>query len=367
MEDYKKLLTDLYTVNDPERIKQIDYFLERYKGKERQFYVSQQAKYKKQKPVSDSKKIIEEALARIKAQSDDKSKAKIDSKPKITKKVVTESKEVNVPIKTADEKKTVVSPVVTEKEIVKESAEENKKKEDISDEKKPIINEKKKDPSPQEKPAKKDIWFDEKSKQTSSAQIEKPPFETDKNFKKKYFLYIFGSVLLVIILAVVVFFVFFYAPTTKKVNTTTEKPKTTITKKTTVTKPEETTSSTEESSIKSKKAIQQTLKPKVKTTTKKQAPSYLGGVYIKKGSITLPAYFVACSAVRKESLAVKKVRELKAKGFAASYYWIPDFVDHGSPYFKVVIGPFATRMDAMKKLTPVQERAEFDAYVLELK
>jgi len=34
MEDYKKLLTDLYTIYDPERIKQIDYFLNKYKGKE---------------------------------------------------------------------------------------------------------------------------------------------------------------------------------------------------------------------------------------------------------------------------------------------------------------------------------------------
>ena len=61
------------------------------------------------------------------------------------------------------------------------------------------------------------------------------------------------------------------------------------------------------------------------------------------------------------------MNELKSKGFEASYYWIPDFVAHGNPYFKVVIGPFSARMDAMKKLTPVQERAEFDAYVLELK
>ena len=77
MEDYKKLLTDLYTINDPERVKQIDYFLERYKGKEKQFYISQKAKYKSKKPISDSKKIIEEALARIKSQSDDKAKKDI--------------------------------------------------------------------------------------------------------------------------------------------------------------------------------------------------------------------------------------------------------------------------------------------------
>lgn len=72
MEDYKKLLTELYKVHEPERIKQIDYFLERYKGKEKQFYISQKAKYKSRKPVSDSRKIIEEALARIRSQSTEK-------------------------------------------------------------------------------------------------------------------------------------------------------------------------------------------------------------------------------------------------------------------------------------------------------
>ncbi len=365
MEDYKKLLTDLYTINDPERVKQIDYFLERYKGKEKQFYISQKAKYKSKKPISDSKKIIEEALARIKSQSDDKAKKDISEKPKESKDPVAKQPvKVVAPPKVAEKRPTEKA---IEKEVAKNPIKEPTQKEPI---KEILIKETQKEtkteiPKPKEQ-KKEDIWFEEKPKKAvPPTQVNKPnpqPFKKDKHFNKKYFLYIFGSVLLVIIFAVILYFFFFYSPKTKK-ETNIEKPN--ITTKTVKAKPKKTiraTANPAENKVKTN-----TTKPKTQKTQPKQSRSISSGTYIKKGSITLPAYFVACSAVKNESLAIKKVNELKAKGFDASYYWIPDFIKLGNPYFKVVIGPFSTRIDAMKKLTPVQERAEFDAYVLELK
>jgi cell division septation protein DedD len=361
MEDYKKLLTDLYTINDPERIKQIDYFLERYKGKEKQFYISQKAKYKSKKPVSDSKKIIEEALARIKSQSEDKAKKDTREKPIENKTPVAKQ-----PVKKVEPPKKVEEKAV-EKEVVKNPIQKLAKKEPLK-EKEILIKETQKEiktetPKPKES-KKEDVWFEEKTKkptQTQTPQVNKPnphPLKKDKHFNKKYFLYIFGSVLLVIILAVILYFFFFYS---SKKETNTEKPKTNITTKTIKTEPKKA------KTVSPTKTKANTTKPKVQKTQPKQNRSISSGTYIKKGSIRLPAYFVACSAVKNENLAIKKANELKAKGFDASYYWIPDFVTQGNPYFKVVIGPFSKRMDAMRKLTPVQERAEFDAYVLELK
>jgi chemotaxis protein histidine kinase CheA len=381
MEDYKKLLTDLYTAHDPERLKQIDYFLERYKGKEKQFYISQKAKYKNKKPVSDSKKIIEEALARIKSQSDSKAKQagkhqKTDSSPNVEgdsrkpKEVIQEKQEE---IKAVEEEKQEVKAILESAETLsKTKVEEEKKaskispvsqaiqevsipeKEDPEIDKavKPIENEK----VNQKETAKPEVWFSEEEKTKNFQKQNNPPHKTQKTSNKKYFFYIFGIVILFIILALLLFFLFFSKPhTTKKAS---PKPKTTLTKKTPKAKPVSTKTKIQKKTN-TKKISPQKVQPK--TTTKANA------VRIRKGSIDLPAYFVACYAVKSETLALKKIAELKAKGFNACYYWIQDFDTYGNPYFKVAIGPFSNRLDAMKKLTPVQEKAEFDAYVLELK
>jgi len=373
MEDYKKLLTDLYTTHDPERLKQIDYFLKKYKGKEKQFFISQKAKYKSKKPVSDSKKIIEEALARIKSQSAEKAKTEKEKKETSPQKTDPKPSEKKVnPEKVIE--KTLATPAA-DKKITAEITEEQKKKTESIKEKEVKITEakkeiKKEDAPPQKTQRKDDVWFDKKPKKAiPEPQAYKPittPSKPDKHFNKKYFLYIFGSVLLVIILIVIVFFIFFYSPSIKKEGKTAEQATTIITKKQVKTEPKKATP-TISKAAEENKTKEQKDKPPVKTSSKKQTLTHLSGVHIKKGDFSLPAYFVACSAVKNESYALKKVSELEAKGFDASYYWIPDFVSNGSPYFKVVIGPFTTRMDAMKKLTPVQERAEFDAYVLELK
>lgn len=373
MEDYKKLLTDLYTIHDPDRIKQIDYFLEKYKGKEKQFYISQKAKYKNKKPVSESQKIIEEAMARIKSKSATKPNVEEDI---IRKPEVTTGNETSPPQQTKD------TPPVTEKEIIPENQREDilfsedktKQTTPFWKSQKPsetIAEVEKEAASLSTESAKTDAWFNEERK-SANPKPQQPSRrfyrENDKHFNQKYFLYIFGMVLLVIIFTVIIFFIFFYNPRIKQIKPD-EEPKTTIEKEEPKEDPKTTTIATKPS-IDDKA---ETVSPKpIKTprpivTQQKPTTTAKSGARITKGDLLLPAYFVACYAVKTENHALKKVSDLKAKGFEASYYWIPDFVPQGNTYFKIVIGPYASRIDAMRKLTPVQERAEFDAYVLELK
>ena len=427
MEDYKKLLTDLYTTHDPERVKQIDYFLERYKGKESQFYISQKAKYKSRKPVSDSRKIIEEALARIKSQSAEA----VSLKDELKKKPVVygenpitpaaETEEITTPVVETEEEEIPTPIVEVEKEDKIESFAdevliENIRREEPSRrterastkefyqtpyyyEEKTIPETPKRTTSSSIKPSAKDDWQNERKKEPASRPSTVLPPEAEKTFNQKYFLSILGIVSAATVFALIIFYVFFVSPRTYKPNTRTEKtvtapvkkkiiatPKkktTTPSKKEPVAAPkkETTTPAKKEDIAAPKKAIpietksivvkKETTSPANQTkpaiTQPKQTASVSGGLRIQKGDLHLPAYFVACYAVKTENHALKKIAELKGKGFEASYYWIPDFVPNGNTYFKVVIGPFSARMDAMRKLTPVQERAEFDAYVLALK
>lgn len=362
MENYKKLLTDLYNAHDPERIKQIDYFLEKYKGKEAQFYSSQKTKYKSKKPVSDSKKIIEEALARIKSKSDSNDKALSKKEtPPVPQKTVESEVIIDKPKPkkaTPITEEPTIAPIVeskTEAPVIEQETQPSQAKTSVVEEKPKEI--KKESPPPVKE--KKEVWFEEKKKEASKTSYVASPPKQDKHFKKKYFLYILGIVLLILILAVIAFFIFFYTPT-KKSETPKENTKTTVVKK-------EDANATKTTNIDTAKTTTVTNIQKKPASTTRQKAVGSSGIRLRKGDISLPAYFVACSAVKTEKLAIDKANELKSKGFEASYYWIPDFIPNGNSYFKVVIGPFNKGMDAMKKLTPVQERAEFDAYVLELK
>jgi len=163
----------------------------------------------------------------------------------------------------------------------------------------------------------------------------------------------------------VVYYVFFYNSSDKSAKQTAKTQQTTAVKKETKADPEKTAKTKTNKQATTEQTTSKT-PPPAKKETQKVSP-VLGNVHLKKGDIQLPAYFVACYAVKKETFAQEKVNTLKAKGFDAKYYWIPDFVSNGNTYYKVVIGPYSTRDKAMEMLTPVQEKAEFDAYVLELK
>jgi len=469
MEDYKKLLTDLYTIYDPERIQQIDYFLEKYKGKEKQFYSRQKENYENRKPISDSQKIIDEALTRIKSrapESEEKTEAPIpkpSAKPSIQA-IEEEKKEFST--HPPAQEKTDTEPVVEESFAGKTESEEkirtaaeirrDRAQQDSFLEQSPEPEKQKESVTSSLRETEKEFLFDG-NKSEKHAKIA--PDKTEIRLNNKYFLSIFGIVLLTITLIVIVYFTFFdktnnqakgivqkpagmvgeKAANTIPANTTIQKTQVLSEQQDTILK----TSGTEKTIPESKpatssiKAIEKPLlekettsqepdtakteAPQVKTTlsfwdklfsrkkkteqkivetetrTPKQNQELITkeenaiviqqkpiaekeeiaeekeeiplkvSTRIKKGDIELPAYFVACYAVKTEAYALVKVNQLKRKGFDASYYWIPDFVPQGNPYFKVVIGPCKTQKEAYRKLTPVQERAEFDAYILRLK
>ena len=366
MEDYKKLLTDLYSQHDPERIKQIDYFLEKYKGKEEQFLSSQKSKYKSRKPISDSKKIIEEALARIKSQNTQKISLneEPEAKPIISAK---EDDEIsNTPEYQEIPKEEIATPIF-EAPIVEDVPEVVENSEEKTT---PAYQENttfypKEEIAPQAKEPKEKILSDQQEENPFGRQQTTKRHNNDKHFKKMYFLYIFGSVLLVLILVVVGYFLFFDNIFLKQQEVITEKPETTLNE--TVAESKE--KSTEINSIPAKKDELTNVKVDslAQKTVIKEVNSEWKAIRFTSGSIQLPAYFVACYAVKTEKTALDKISQLKKNGFDAGYYWIPDFNPQGNEFFKVVIGPFDTQKEAMQTLTPVQERAEFDAYVLELR
>lgn len=377
MEDYKKLLTELYSEHDPERVKQVDYFLAKYKGKEKQFYISQKAKYKSKKPVSDSKKIIEEALARIKSQSEEKStKEEKHVEEESNTEIMPESTPKAEPVK--PESKTIPPKEEPPKEIEKAEETESEKQtrettiHAIEEEPTPKVTAiedlGQEEDSTAKEPAKKEaspVWFKESGKQTAGKQAPLPQKESSSS-KKKYGLYLVGIVVLILLLSSVVYYVFFYKSSPDKSTKQTAKTQqTTVVKKETKADPEKTATAKTNKQATTNQTTSKTPPPAKKET--QTVTPILGSAHLKKGDIQLPAYFVACYAVKKEAFAQEKVNKLKDKGFDAKYYWIPDFVSDGNTYYKVVIGPYSTRNKAMEMLTPVQEKAEFDAYVLELK
>lgn len=80
--------------------------------------------------------------------------------------------------------------------------------------------------------------------------------------------------------------------------------------------------------------------------------------------LTRPAWIISVSSVNKEGIAKARVNELRAAGNTADYYWIPDYVSEGNRYFKVFVGPFATKAEAQNYLSSHELAA--DAYVLKV-
>lgn len=530
MEDYKKLLTDLYSIYDPERIKQIDYFLNKYQGKEKQFYTRQKENYENKKPISDSQKIIDEALARIKSR--EKEAANKEEKPS-TPPPKPEKERVKTP---EDKPKTVPAPPPVKEETPKPSdshpVSEPRFPSETPARSAAEIREERSAQKPvaEHKPSEKkqtipvtenmpEREFPPKKRKEDQHSETPPPIETDIRVKRRYFFNIFGMVLLTLVLIVIIYFTFFVetenkakgivqkpagmrteAPAkiqsdqsvvddkealnktkeidaealkTEEISEETPNPETEIvetTEKASAKTAEKETKTSFWTWLFTKKEVNEIEEPKIaeqesapqkieKAETTKPAteakPSFWDRLFAKikvpkaskekpkpvekeqktaiaepvvnkdkepievkpeptqitenqsaekqlstetaldeepaieeepieqallntsstsgsalrlsKEDIQFPAYFVACYAVKTEDYALVKINQLKRKGFDACYYWIPDFVPNGNPYFKVVIGPFSTSREAYRKLTPVQEYAEFDAYVITLK
>ena len=259
MEDYTKLLAELYSEFDPERVKQIGYFLEKYKGKEKQFYISQKAKYKDKKPISDSKKIIEEALARIKSQGETKPNMteETDKEPKSSagdprnikpipkqaseeiKKELSENKRVSYSFggepKLGDKNKAEPSAASTEDKPktwfgddnntssndsaseVNKLREENARKMRSFQEEDESSNSKSDNNWGSSACSKPNVKSEQSEKEDYALPKSKDfhPLDNDIKFNQKYFLYIFMMVILVISVAVFIFFIFIKQSGTK--------------------------------------------------------------------------------------------------------------------------------------------------------
>ncbi len=79
-------------------------------------------------------------------------------------------------------------------------------------------------------------------------------------------------------------------------------------------------------------------------------------------------WFVACFAMKRETKVLARIETIKAKGFDnVHYYWIPDVLEDGNRFFKIVIGPFDTSTQAKDMLDAVRLQVNPEAYILKVK
>ncbi len=75
-------------------------------------------------------------------------------------------------------------------------------------------------------------------------------------------------------------------------------------------------------------------------------------------------YIINVAAVKNESDAKKKVKELEKSGYASNYLWIPDYPSlSGAEYYTVYVGPFATQSEC-EIATEAYRKKHPDAYGL---
>lgn len=427
MENYKELLSALYKEHAPEKLDQIDFYLDRYKGKEKQFYITQKAKYANKKSVKDSKKILEEAMARInkrkeeakavlqeekeKKEAKQRKEEKLDpiiEKPVVPvskAKVIEEIKEEKVIPKTKEEKPIIpVSKPEVKAVVIEEKKEFKPIEKKTIPVKKVIIEEKEVNPpirkaKVEEGPKNEPVVFtsaeqqriedlkEKKSDFEASRKIlveEEARKEEEKRKQRGPVFWYFGAAAIVFIaLAIFIYFSYFHQSTPQKEPIHVQKvvveskpvhsdeSKTTNPKEETINKAEE--SKTQKETGKTSKELKETKKqetqvePKKKEEAKpvqKKSQTKATADRLYASDINRPAIFVGCYAVKQEDLAQKKVAALKAQNLDAHYYWIPDMDANGNSFFKVVVGPFNSAQEAYPSLTKVQERINFDAYII---
>jgi chemotaxis protein histidine kinase CheA len=341
MEDYRRLLTNLYKKYDPKKVSQVDFYLNKYKGKEKQFYLAQKARYIAKKTNKDSEKILSEAIAKIKK---DRPKSETIEEPK------TEEK----PDKTAMENKAAQAKKneKAEEKEKKATTVETAPKSKSSKEMEPPEGPKKEKPliihSTEKKP--NDIEPETNKTEDTAKKVSEEKQDEDKNKKRGAVWYIWGLVLLLLIVFVIYFLCFRSdSATTKNEN-----------------RDEKTDQVKEKDNAETTVPVQiiEEKEPAPKDEGTKREPS---SYRIYAADIDGTVFFIACSALKKEDQAKTEVKRLKTFELDAHYYWIPDLLPNGNPFFKVVIGPFDNAKEAMPKLTKIQERINFDAYLLEIK
>ncbi|NOR87964.1 MAG: hypothetical protein GQ527_10170 [Bacteroidales bacterium] len=448
MENYKELLTSLYKEHAPDKLDQIDFYLDRYKGKEKQFYITQKAKYANKRSVTDSKKILEEAMARIakqKEQNDSKDvpvkKAEKEIKPTTKKTTALKSEAVIVDKKEPVKEKKVKTTTTEKTEKAERTTKPTPKKEKeiaaVKEKKSIAENKKEGTPIPEKKtvavaslipPAKKNVETEktvveakkeatitpqkeevistgeikddinkEKTLAKDSATIQaqykkdtdleklnkaKKELEEKRQTEKKKsnVIWYFAAAAIVILgVAGYVYFAHFYQSSvsgkepvkTQKVIVENQKVNTEddafAEKKEPIKAVQEEEKKEVEHMVKEEtQPIVQQEKPK-KTVVKTQPKTQPTAERLYANDFNRPAIFVACFAITKESLAQEKVRMLKEYQLDAHYYLIPEIDAKGGQFFKVVVGPFENASKAYPSLTKVQERINFDAYILIVK
>ena len=333
MENFKELLQELYQKYDPEKIDQIDFYLEKYKGKEKQFYITQKAKYEQKKSITDSKKILAEAMARIAKEKKEKKLDEPQKEEKKPKKTVIKEVPKTKTIQKKEEKKVVPPPPPKEKKPITPPIT------------KPSVN-------------KED---EKKKRERSIITVHPTPIEKEKKEKKKRsaFWYFSWIILLLIIVFLLIYFLGY------RQNDTTPPAK--DIKKENIEKPTE--AKQEKTTIIDSVALNKAVTPAttqdeepIQETTPSASPDRLYANDIQK-----PVVFVSCFAVKKETKAQNYITQLQDLKLAAHYYWIPDIDAKGNAYFKVVVGPFSNVKSAQNALTKVQEQVNLDAYILTLK
>ena len=427
MENYKELLTALYKEHAPNKIDQIDFYLDRYKGKEKQFYITQKAKYAKKRSVTDSKKILEEAMARIRAQKEKTAASKkTETKqtiPKPIMKAETPKKQAVTESPAFEEKKTIKIKETANKAIII----------DTSKKEAPLVKDDKKDVSNVDTSNKTELKKEEKlnvkivdttaalnpslkktknetitttlktkqeekgpkveekidvnkttipRKENKLADLEEAKARLKKSRKKEEkkpvaIKYIGAIALLILIMASIVYFMNFYKKE-KPVKEPVKVQKVVIENKKISTEQDTNPPIVEKEKENPKKKAfieeekepikEQKKKPKKEVVrekpVKKQRKTRITTERLYSKDFSHPAVFVGCFAVKSENLAQDKVALLKEHKLKAHYYWIPDMDASGNEYFKVVIGPFSSLGEAYPSLTKVQERINFDAYIL---
>lgn len=417
MENYKQLLSDLYQEHAPEKIDQIDYYLEKYKGKEKQFYITQKAKYANKKSVTDSKKILADAMARINKKKEDASSKSIskdapkekdpikiketkvekvvdvEEKTEPKKEIKPEQKEAPItkeePVKKEDKEepvkeKDVVNPPIIKREtknqkvVVEPIPNEDKnpdlilskKEESLVDDKKAqeIKDQKEDSKKAAESPS---VTYWKKEKEKLKEEKEKLNSESEESDKKSlHIVWILGivAILILVIAFAVYFFMYSESSNPKEESVNIQKVEIQETTLSDESEDETETVNSGENTEKQLEAVEaapkQTTPVKTEPTPKKVSQTQPTAERIYNNDINRPAIFIGCFAVKSESLAQKKVKSLTELGLKGHYYWIPDIDPKGNAYFKVVVGPFNSLTEAYPSLTKTQERVNFDAYIL---
>jgi len=377
MENTKVLLEQLYKEYAPEKAKQIDALLEKHQGKEKQFYVSEKAKYSKKRSITDSKKILEEAMARIAAQKKEeksKPKAKVkkpESKP-LAKKAEPKAenpKTENITKGTVKtEEKSVENKSTIDKEIPKKDTKEHlEKKETVvvltQNETKPETIKEKLEPKKEDVPKKTDKKEINKLEE-AKARLAASKKQTARPKKKPVLWMIILLILVLLLIFLSVYYSNYYNPH--------EGPSTNNVAKVEETKTDMGRSDIEENTHKDAineqtDTIAETNHPEETEEAPEEEliPANADRLYVD--DIPEKAIFVSCFSVKQEEAAQEKMKQLKKFKLKVHYYWIPDIDPKGNTYFKVVVGPFKDIASAYPSLTKVQERINFDAYILTVK